>query len=435
MVGVFTGLAMLGSTAKELVVASWFGRSDALDAFLIAYLIPSFVINLLAGSLNPALIPTFIQVRETEGREAAARLFSGALLGILVLLVLVSAALGLLAPFCLPLVGSGFDSAKLALTVRLLYVLLPVIVLSGLAATWTAVLNAGERFALPALLPILPPLAVIVFLVLAGGRLGVFALAVGTVCGLVFQATALAWTANSHGIPLKPRWHGCTDSLRQMAGQYAPVVAGALLMGSTDLVDQSMAAMLEPGSVAALNYGKKVVTLIVGISSVALSTAALPYFSQMTARQDWEGCRHTLKTYGRVIALASVPITLGLVFFSEPLVRVLFERGAFTAQDTKVVTGVQALLSLEIPFYLLGIMGVRVISALKRNSWLMAISGVNLVVNIVLNWVFMRYAGVAGIALSTSVVYLVSCVLIYSSIASALRARSEQPSTDGTSAL
>jgi len=111
---------------------------------------------------------------------------------------------------------------------------------------------------------------------------------------------------------------------------------------------------------------------------------------------------------------------LALVVFSHPLIRILFQRGAFTAADTGVVSRVQAFLSLQIPFYFLTILGVRLISALKRNWVLMVVSGVNMVLNIVFNLILMRYMGVAGIALSTSFVYLVACTLVYASIARSL---------------
>jgi putative peptidoglycan lipid II flippase len=99
----------------------------------------------------------------------------------------------------------------------------------------------------------------------------------------------------------------------------------------------------------------------------------------------------------------------------------LFQRGAFGAADTIVVGRVQAFLALQIPFYLLSAMGVRVLSALKRNSLIMWVSGVSTTLNIILNWILMKYAGVAGIALSTSLVYLVSCSLIFASLALLLK--------------
>ncbi len=421
VVAICSVLALAGSTARELVVAQWFGRSDALDAFLIAYLLPSFLVSLAAGSFNSAVIPTFIEVRRTEGEEAAQRLFSGVMVGSIALMLAVSILLGALAPVYLPLMASGFSPAKLHLTRQLLYALLPFVVLSGLAVIWGGVLNAEERFAMPALLPILVPACAVAFLLLLGKGWGIFALAAGTMFGAAIQATVLGWLLKSRGIRLRPEWRGLDPALSRVIGQYLPMVAGALLMGTTELVNQSMAAMLEPGSVAALNYGRKVVNLIVAVGALPLSTAALPYFSQMVAERDWAACRRALKTYSRLIAAVTVPVTLALVLLSRPLVRLLFERGAFTALDAKIVSDVQALFLLQVPFYILGNLGVRVVSALKRNAVLMQISAVNVVLNVLLNWVLMKYAGVAGIALSTSVVYMVSCTLVFGSISLALR--------------
>ncbi len=131
VVALFSSIVLLGSVAKELVVAKWFGRGDALDAFVIAFLLPSFLANLVAGSVNSALIPAFVQVREREGKEATQRLFSSVMVSTLGLLVGVSILVGLLAPYCLPLLGSGFSAGKLALTRQLRYVLLPFVALSG----------------------------------------------------------------------------------------------------------------------------------------------------------------------------------------------------------------------------------------------------------------------------------------------------------------
>ncbi|HEY6290940.1 MAG TPA: lipid II flippase MurJ [Terriglobia bacterium] len=410
------GLVLVATTARELVVANYFGRGDALDAYFTAYLLPSFVVNIVAASLNSAVIPTFIEVRETEGRAAAQRLFSSAMVWSLAMLVAISVLLAAAAPWYLPLLGSAFGASKLLLTRKLLYVLLPLIVMSAVTVNGTAVLNAGEKFALPAILPILAPLGGLAFLFGFGRVWGIYALAAGTVLGTVLQTAGLAWTARSHGVSLAPRWYGMDPKLRQVIGQYLPMVGGALLMGTTELVDQAMAAMLPAGSVSALGYARKIVNVFVVLGAAPLGSAALPYFSQMVAKGAWEACRHTLRTYTGLILLVSVPVTAGLVVFAHPLVRILFQRGAFNPHDTVVVSQTAAWLALEIPFYLLASMGVRVVSALKRNGILMTLAAWSTALNAVLNWVLMKRYGVAGIALSTSVVYVVACALIFGSL-------------------
>ena len=409
-VGCFTFVVNLAATAKELVVANQFGISDVLDAFLIAFLLPSFAINVVMGSFNAALIPTFIHVRENEGLEKAQQLFSSVTVWNTVVLVTVSVLLAMASSFILPILGSGFSPEKQALTRSIFFVLLPILAISGLGITWAAVLNASERFALAAISPMIKPIITVVLLLAMSKIWGIYALAAGTVGGVVLEAGLLAWGVRRRGFYLVPRWHGLTPPMKKVINQYLPMVAGAFFMSSTSLVDQSMAAMLGAGSVSTLNYGGKAVTLILGIGCVSLSSAVFPHFSRMVAASDWAAIRHTLKTYIYLILLVTIPLTLILVYFSEPLVCLFFERGAFTSADTWRVSQVQALFLLQIPFFFLGILMVRLISSLNMNHILMQAAIINLLSKIVFNYFFMQRLGAAGIALSTTLVYAVSFI-------------------------
>jgi putative peptidoglycan lipid II flippase len=411
-VGGFTVVVKLAGAAKELVVAYQFGTSDALDAFLIALLLPGFVITLIAGSLHAALMPTYIQLRERDGHEAAHRLFSSVMVWSTGLLIAVTVVLAATASYVLPVLASGFSGEKLALTTSLYYALLPCLVLSGVAITWSGILNAKDQFALAAAVPIVTPVVTMVMLLGLSKHLGIYALVVGTVAGLLLEACLLGWWLGRQGISVIPLWYGITPAVRQVWSQYTPMLAGSFLMGSTMLVGQAMAAMLGPGSVSALAYGSKITALTVGVASVAVSTAVLPHFSRMVALGDWDGIRHTLLTYARLIVLITLPLTVILIYFSEPLVRLLFQRGAFTEADAKLVTWVQALHLLQVPTFVLGMLIVRLISALKASRVLMWGAGINLIFNIVCSYLLMKWLAVAGIALATSLMYLLSTTFL-----------------------
>lgn len=416
-----TVVAKLVVAAKELVVAGYFGTGEMVDAFLIAFLLPMFAINVLAGSFSSAMMPAYIRTRDSKGEAAAQRLFSSVMaLGILFLIV-TAFAFAVLAPVLLPLLGSGFSMQTMALTQSLFYWLLPVLVLTGIGHLYTTAMNASERFATAALAPAITPICAVTVLVLLADKWGIQALAGGTLLGAVIELAVLAKLATRRNIPFLPRWGGMTDELRGVIGQYTPMVAGAFLMSGTVLVDQSMAAMLEPGSVAALNYANRVVALILGIGAMALGTVILPHFSRMVAAKDWAGVRHTFKTYARIIVFISIPLTAVLFLISESIISILFERGAFNAEDTSLVGQIQAFYVLQIPFYVLGVLTVRLISSLKANHILMWGAGISLPLNILLNYIFMQWIGVAGIALSTACVYGVSFLYLSIMLAKKLR--------------
>src|ERR1041385_2432253 len=158
IVGSFALAARLAGMLKELIVARSFGRGDEVDAFLIAFLLPSFALNIGMNALGYALVPVYIEIRQRDGNDAANQLFSNVLVLGTGAIICVAGLFGLLAPFFLPVLGHSFSPEKLELTRHLLYVLLPWIIIGGIATLATALLNANEKFALPALIPLFTPL-------------------------------------------------------------------------------------------------------------------------------------------------------------------------------------------------------------------------------------------------------------------------------------
>lgn len=170
-IGILTLVVHLIAMVKELLVAAWFGTSDVLDAFLMAMVIPTFLINVIAGSFHSALIPTYIQVRDQEGFEAAQNTFLEVMSYCVILLLLIVALLVLLVPFILPMLASGFHLGKLVFTQNLFYWLLPIVVIQTVIVIWSAVLNANGRFVSAAIVPAILPLSIIGVLIFGGSVL------------------------------------------------------------------------------------------------------------------------------------------------------------------------------------------------------------------------------------------------------------------------
>jgi len=403
-VGGLTLLVKFVAAGKEVIVARQLGVGDALDAFIVAFYLPSLAIGAIASSYNSALIPTYIEVRERAGKAAAQRLFSGVMFWGVGLLLLTSALLALLFPLVLPLLASGFSPQKLTFTRLLFWTLLPVITVTGVAINWSAVLNAEGEFALPAATPILTSLVVSGVLFFRSQALGGWGLAIGTLAGACLEAALIGGYVHRQGISVVPRWHGMDADLRQVIQQHAPLAAATLVFGGMGLADQAIAARMGPGSVATLNYGSKIVIMVIGVTATAVGTSVLPHFSRLVANDDWKRLREDLRTYTLLVLLALIPVALLLAYFSLPVVRFGFQRGAFTPQDTRIVGHVQACFALQIPFYTLGMMYLRLLSALKINSRIFFVSGVGVVLNYALDVILAKHFGIAGIALSTTAV-------------------------------
>jgi putative peptidoglycan lipid II flippase len=395
-------MVKLLAMAKELVVAAQFGRTDAMDAFLLAFLVPGLLVNLFSESMNQALIPTLVRVRETEGRIAAQRLLTSAQGWTCLLLAVGAAGMGVSAKLFFPAIAPHFGAAKLQLTEGLFYGLLPVVLLAGLASTGTAVLNTEGRFAGPALYPMAVPVGIMLAAGWGAQRWGIRALVYGCVAGTLVQALLVVWTMQRHGFRLRLDLRRRGEALREVAGQYGPVLLSGVVASGGLLVDQAMAAWLGPGSISTLVYGNRFVSVAMSLLAGAIATAATPYLSEMVARRDWRACRSTVNTYVWMTAAVSVPVALAMIFGSRALIGLTLQHGAFQSADTAAVAPVQAMYAIQLPFFVVSRVYYRYLVAMRRTTLILYCGTINLALDVVLNLICMRWMGVAGIALATS---------------------------------
>jgi putative peptidoglycan lipid II flippase len=402
-VAVFSAAVKVIATAKEFVLAGVYGRSDAMDAYLAAALIPNLLVNLFAESMNQALIPTLVRVRIEEGAAQAQQLLAHSMMRLVLILLAASAGMAALAPYAFPLIASNFAPSKLEFSVQLFYALLPVVLLAGIASNCTAVLNTMYRFAIPALAPALMPLAIMASALLLGKQCGVWAVVYGSLVGTATYAVSMACMMNGHGYRFQLSWSGPSQAAREVARQYAPVLLSSVVASGGLLADQAMAAMLPPGSVSALVYAGRFSSVVVSLLAGAMAAALTPHFSVLVAHGDWESCRRSLRHWSAITALFSTPIAIALVADAPLLVRLTLQHGVFTTHDTSAVTPVMAMYALQIPFYAVSRVYYRFVLAMRRTDLILYCGIINLILDIALNLLLMRWMGLAGIALATSI--------------------------------
>ncbi len=210
----------LVALVKEQLVAASFGTSADLDAFIIAFMVPSFFISVITGALNAAFIPTYIRVRERRGAAAAQDLV-GRVVGLALMLLLVASLLiYTTADYYLPYVAHNFSAGQLVLTKQILLIVLPGVVFSGINIIWSAVLNANERFAISAMIPVFTPALVLIFLFVAAQSIGVAAIAYGTVCGMVLETIVLGAALLRRGFPSGYVSRALMQMSSRLAGSY-----------------------------------------------------------------------------------------------------------------------------------------------------------------------------------------------------------------------
>lgn len=412
LVGGFTVLAKLAATIKEIFVASSFGRSDAVDAFLIAFLIPQTLINVGGACFSASLVPVFSKVRTERGDRQAEALLTKTLVASEAMLAAFSLLVGVCAPWMFHALGSSFSPGKRALTCQLCYWLLPAVALNAFTALLGSVLNVHRRFVVTSVTPLVTPLLTLLVIATQVNRWGIWTLVVGTLVGYLCESLIILFAYFSLGLRFRWGVGELNRDVKAIMKQYLPLLGGGMLTGGISLVDQSITAALPAGSVAAFAYGTKVVNVILLVMTGSLSTVLIPYFAEMLAQNDWRGCQRTIRVYSRLLIAICVPVTIGMIAFSHPLIRALYQHGAFHANDTSVVSTVQIAYAISIPFVGLGIIHVRFLSSVRRNEILMLSGLQNLVLDVILDIILGKMFGVAGIALATTLFYIASCVLV-----------------------
>lgn len=401
------------ATAKELLVALRLGTNPELDAFLFAYMFPAFLISIAAASMQSASVPRFMRVKTESSPEAANQFAARSASVCAVVLILMVVVIAPICSVAIPFLARGFDEPTVATAQRLVYMLMPLLFLNGMTKYWSGLLNAETRYSIPALVPAATPMLVACALWVGWSKLGIYSLAVGTLAGGMLEFLIVAASMRRIGMPLFRMIKTIDSDQRAMIQQFWPAAIASILMSGTVLIDQTMAAGLVEGSVSALSYGTKLSVVVAAVIVMAISTVTLPYFSNLVSQSDWRAIRRSLVPGGAAVAAISILVTTIIVTQSEQIVEVVFERGAFTASDTELVARIQAWHALQIPFYALSMIMVRLVTALAATRLLMIGAALNLAADLTLNLTLVPINGVVGIAMANAGMYLVSCAFLW----------------------
>lgn len=399
---VIAGVVKIAGAAKSIAIARAFGSGPELDAYLLAFLIPSVLADTFCGALVPVTVPRLIELEHRAGRDAAQALYAKLLRSSLRYSLLGSAGLAVAIVFSLKVAAGVAARANWRSISVLVLLMLPVIPCNAAANVWRAALNSRNKFAAAALTAVFTP-AAISLAVLARGPRAAWVLAAATTLGAFGEMALLGLAMRSSGYSIVPRQERHEIPMTSFRKEYGYLAASGAVSGGTLALGQAMAAWLGPGSVSALNYGTRLSIVLMSIGPAALGVAILPRFSRVAAEQDWDALKHSLRRllYGSWTASAAAAAVF--IFFSAAIVRLTLQHGAFTASDTDTVAAVQAWSLLQMPFVVGISIFMRIFSVMQANRLLLPLSAGALVVNLALNYALMNRYGVAGISLAGSI--------------------------------
>lgn len=406
-----TVAARLLSIVSQVLTASAFGDGRAMDAYTVALIVPNTISGILTTAVGAALIPVFMDYRENKGEAESMRLLWVAVtLGTLVALV-VTVALVAGAPMVVTVFARQMDAPTQTLAVILLRFLMPVLLLQVLVTLVGSVLNAYGRFAVPALAPVTIPLSTIAFLLFARSW-GIYALGWATIVGYSLNFLLLVVAYRRMGLRFHFDFSWRHPGIQRIAALSTPALIGALLVSGNNLVDQFMASLLPPGNIASLSYAIKLVETPSQLFYSSLSTALLPIFALQVARREFSLLTTTFRQAVIFSAIILLPAGALLSSLSRPVVEIFYHHGNFSAQATDVVTSAVMFLAPNIFILTYGFINGRMYNALQDNRTLRNVAVLSLVLNAVFDYLLMQIWGVAGIAFSTTLTYLIGALTL-----------------------
>lgn len=403
IVGSISILVKVVAFYKEVLIASTFGLSMILDTFLIAILIPNFIRRVFVGSLNNVFIPNYIlEIKENGDLGSFQAIVYSVITGImLVFMVLIYFTFDVFVEIAFP---NKSDEYYNLIKDQLVFVL-PSLLFMGFSTVLSGLLEIKGKFFLANIGSFLFPVTTILFILFAREQLGNLVLAVAFLCGTFLTFTYLL----IQSLRIKSIYISkpiINKNSRTMLKQVPHKMTAGFFSGSNTFIDQYFAAQLVVGSIAAINYGGKIPKFTLSLIILAIGKVLLPHFSKLVAKNINKAFETLFKTMK--ISFAISLVTCILVFiFTPTIISALFERNQFSAEDTQIVSNLQRILLIYIPFALVGTILTKFLTTLNENKYMAKVSFFSFLLNIALNILLMEHYGLYGLAMSSTLVFTI----------------------------
>lgn len=415
MVAGSTLLSRVLGLVRDSLTAAVFGTTIWNSAFQFAFMLPNLFRRLLAeGQLMAAFVPTLAEENEENGRAGVFVLLNK----VATWLFLVSGGLTLLAVVGLALAGLWPElAARYALGMKLAQLLFPYLVFVCLAAAFSAVLQLFGHFSIPALTAVWLNVTIIAALGGGGwlladtpaGKMGW--LCGGVLLGGLLQLLIPWWVLRREG--WRPRWDTRPNArLHEMLRLMAPGILGTAIYQINFLVSRSLAFSLNESAVSVLTLANRIMEVPQGIFTVSVATVVFPLIATFAARGEMENLAGAYWKGMRLICIITVPAAVGFLLLSEPIVRLLFQYGAFNAEDTRQTAPVLAIMALGLPLYSWVTQSIRGCYSLKDTVTPVKIAAVCFVVNLAASILLMRWWATEGLAWAGNVAIVLQAVLL-----------------------
>jgi putative peptidoglycan lipid II flippase len=403
-----TAASRIAGLAREVVAAGYYGINGPVSAFTIAFQVPNLIRALFAdAALQPAFVPVFTELLGKKAYKEAFRLASTLLLLVTMVLGAMTAFFVLLAPVIMPIFAPGFEGPILDLTVSLSQVLFPILILLGISGIVVGILNSYDRFGAFAISPFFWNLTIIVVLVVLEpmfhGRDRIYAYAIGILVGTLVQLLIPAWDLRHTPFRFSFSLDWRHPGVRRVFLLMLPVTISLGLINFNNLINSFFGSLVSHEAPAAIDKAFRIYQLPQGIFSVAIATVLFPTLARFANAGEIGNLRATMANGMRQILFVLVPAAAAILALSDPMIRLIYQRGEFNPTETTVVATALFWFAFSLPTNGLYLLQTRTFFSLQRPWQATALATIDLVVSALAALVLYKPFGVGGIVAGTGI--------------------------------
>lgn len=413
---VVTMLSKVLGFGREIILGYFYGTSAYSDVYIVSMNIPLVIFASIGVALGTTFIPLYQEILNNKGEERALK-FSNNVMSIVVILSIILGILGFI--FAEPLVklfAMHYTGEKLVLAVKFVRIMIGGVVFIGLSNLMTSYLQIKGDFTIPGMIGFPNNIVIIVSIIVSAITGNIYVLAIGTLIGMLSQFLFQIPFAIKKGYKFKATIDFKDEYLRKMLILVLPVLIGVAVNQVNAMVDRSLASGLGDGVITALNNANRLNGFVIGMFIATLGAVIYPTLSKLSSENKKEKFAESVANSVNCVNLLVVPASVGAMVLATPVVRILFERGAFNERST-------VLTATALVFYSVGMIGFglrdildKVFYSLKDTKVPMTNGIIAVVLNIVLNIVLVKFMGYGGLAFATSLSSLICIVLLFRSL-------------------
>ena len=396
---------------RDIILAQSFGASIITDAYLTALNIPVVLFDGISSSLGTTYIPMFFKIKEEDGNDLVNK-FTSNILNIVILLSIIFIIISLIfTPYIVKIFAIGFKGEELKLTIKFSRILIFSMIFIATNGLISSYLVANGKFYISGLVTIPFNIFCIISIIigsLTNSKIMVIGTLIAYIAQLLFQIPFLLKTGYKHNLKINLK----DENIKKILYLIVPVFLGSYVNQINAVVNRTLASTLEFGSITALNYANKLNIFAVGILVISISTVMYPILSKLASENNIVEFKRSLLRNIDIVVIVMLPIMIGIMILSTPIVKILFEQGSFNSHDTYLTS--TALFYYSVGIVAVGIRDItsRAFYSLQDTKTPVKNAVIAVFINMICSIILVKVLGIGGLALSASISSILGALLL-----------------------